>query len=65
MNIFVLDTNPKRAAEYQADTHVVKMVLETAQLLSTAIHYKAHQFHIEMDTNVFYKPTHVYHPSSI
>lgn len=33
MNIFVLHKNPKIAAQYMADKHVVKMVLETAQLL--------------------------------
>lgn len=36
MNIFVLDTDPIIAARYQCDKHVVKMVLESAQLLSTA-----------------------------
>lgn len=37
MNIFVLDRDPVRAARMHCDTHVVKMVLETAQLLSTAL----------------------------
>lgn len=36
MNIFYLDKNPKLAAEYHCDTHVVKMILESAQLLSVA-----------------------------
>jgi hypothetical protein len=36
MNIFVLDKNPKVAVEYYVDKHVVKMILETAQMLSTA-----------------------------
>lgn len=36
MNIFALDSDPKQAAEWMVDKHVVKMVLETAQLLSTA-----------------------------
>ena len=36
MNIFVLDNDPFKAAEYQCDKHVVKMVLETAQLLCSA-----------------------------
>lgn len=35
MNIFVLDTNPKIAAKYHCDKHVVKMILESAQMLST------------------------------
>jgi hypothetical protein len=36
MNIFVLDTNPAKAAKYHNNKHCVKMILETAQLLSTA-----------------------------
>ena len=36
MNIFFLDKNPHVAAIRQCDKHVVKMVLETAQMLSTA-----------------------------
>ena len=35
MNIFILDKNPKIAAEYHCDKHVVKMILESAQMLST------------------------------
>lgn len=38
MNIFVLDTDPRRAAHYACDRHVVKMILEAAQLLSTVCH---------------------------
>ena len=36
MNIFFLDFNPNVAAKYHCDKHVVKMILETAQLLYTA-----------------------------
>jgi len=36
MNIFVLDTNPVIAAQQQCDKHVVKMIVESAQMLSTA-----------------------------
>jgi hypothetical protein len=36
MNIFYLDNDPKLAAQYHVDKHCVKMILETAQLLSTA-----------------------------
>lgn len=35
MNIFVLDTNPVLAAQAQCDKHIVKMPLESAQMLST------------------------------
>lgn len=36
MNIFVLDNDPVKAAQFHCDKHVVKMILESAQLLSTA-----------------------------
>ena len=36
MNIFVLHEDPVKAAQDQCDKHVVKMVLESAQMLSTA-----------------------------
>jgi len=58
MNIFYLDRDPHEAARLQCDRHVVKMILETAQLLSTA--------HNELDgTQVAYKSTHKNHPSAV
>lgn len=36
MNIFVLDQDPIKAAQLQCDKHVVKMIVESAQMLSTA-----------------------------
>ena len=36
MNIFHLHTDPKICARYHCDKHVVKMILETSQMLSTA-----------------------------
>ena len=36
MNIFYLDSNPQKCAEMHVDKHCVKMILEYAQLLSTA-----------------------------
>jgi hypothetical protein len=36
MNIFILDEDPRRAAKQQCNKHVVKMILESAQMLSTA-----------------------------
>lgn len=36
MNIFFVETDPVKAAESLVDKHVVKMILESAQLLSTA-----------------------------
>lgn len=37
MNLFVLDLDPDKNAEYHIDLHVGKMQLEAAQLLATAI----------------------------
>ncbi len=36
MNIFVLDMDQELCAQYHCDKHVVKMIVEYAQLLSTA-----------------------------
>jgi hypothetical protein len=36
MNLFVLDPDPVKAAQLQCDKHVVKMIVESAQMLSTA-----------------------------
>lgn len=55
MNIFVLDTDPVRAAQAQADKHVTKMVLETAQLLCGAFPAGAAP----------YRRTHYNHPCAI
>lgn len=58
MNIFYLDNDPYVAASMQCDKHVVKMILESAQLLSTAHH--------EIDgESPAYKPTHKNHPSAV
>lgn len=38
MNIFSLDKDPAVCAAYHVDRHVVKMIVEYAQLLSTAHH---------------------------
>lgn len=38
MNIFVLDEQPEIAAQMMCDKHVVKMIVESCQLLSTAHH---------------------------
>jgi hypothetical protein len=59
MNIFYLDRDPYKAARFHCDKHVVKMILETAQLLSTA----HHEFGTATDT--MYKPTHKNHPSAV
>ena len=37
MNIFVLDRNPSKAAHMMCDKHVVKMIIESAQMLSAVL----------------------------
>ena len=37
MNLFYLDEDMDKCAEYHVDKHIVKMPLEAAQLLCTAI----------------------------
>lgn len=80
MNIFYIDTDPYRAAEQMVDSHVVKMILESAQLLSTAhriidgIEYigksksgrKVKRWRLS-DTRdiILYSATHVNHPSAV
>ena len=36
MNIFILDDDARKAASYHCDKHVVKMILESGQMLCTA-----------------------------
>lgn len=38
MNIFALSTDPKQAAQWHVNTHVVKMPVESRQMLSCALH---------------------------
>ena len=59
MNIFYLHKDPVKAAQYQYNKHVVKMILESAQMLCTAHHYYGN------GDNVPYKPAHVNHPSTV
>lgn len=58
MNIFWLDKDPMKCAQYHCDAHVVKMILESAQLLSTAHHV------LGGDGGV-YKKTHERHPCAL
>lgn len=59
MNIFILDSDPERAAQYHCDKHVVKMIVESAQMLSTAHRLAG------ANNSILYKQTHVNHPCSI
>ena len=56
MNIFHLDKDPLLCARYHCDKHVVKMILETGQMLCTA--YQGH-YGLKDD---LYKPAYPHHP---
>lgn len=79
MNIFYLSKNQRECAEYHVDKHVVKMIVEYAQLLSTAHRVldgtliigntngrkrKSYQLFDDRE-QVLYKATHINHPSAI
>ena len=57
MNIFFLDFDTKKCAEYHCDKHVVKMILETAQLLCGS--------HWVTGSEAPYKLSHKNHPCAI
>jgi|TARA_R110001592_G_scaffold236440_1_gene494745 hypothetical protein len=63
MNIFYLDKEPVIAAQMMCDKHVVKMILESAQLLSTA--HRVLDGDVYADSVGLYKTAHKNHPSTI
>jgi hypothetical protein len=80
MNIFYLDRNPQKCAEMHVDKHCVKMILEYAQLLSTAHRVldgvltvglsesgrKRTQYILDSELEqVLYSATHNNHPSAV
>jgi len=65
MNIFYLDSDPYIIPSMMVDKHVVKMILESAQLLSTAQRLLDN---IDPGSEIdlaLYKATHVNHPCAI
>jgi hypothetical protein len=80
MNIFYIDHDPIKAAQGMVDKHVVKMILESAQLLSTA-HRLLDGTQVEGTSktgrkakrwilhdgrqDVLYLATHIHHPSAV
>ena len=58
MNIFILHEHPRIAAQHQCDKHVVKMVLESAQMLCTVASLSNVQ-------GAPYRETHKNHPCTI
>lgn len=57
VNIFVLDYDQPKCAEYHCNQHVVKMIIESVQMLSTACRLNG------LDQG--YKITHQNHPCSV
>ena len=54
MNIFILDIDIEQCAKYHCDQHVVKMILESVQMLCTALNKRGF--------TTPYKSTHIKHP---
>lgn len=81
MNIFYIDKDPHNAAKQMVDKHVVKMILETAQLLSTAHRLLDGEEYVGQTATgrkakrwrlpdpeldeVLYQATHINHPSAV
>lgn len=79
MNIFMVDPSPTISAQMLVDKHVVKMILESAQLLSTAHRVLDGEQFIDSSSGrkikwwrlndhretVIYKATHINHPSAV
>ena len=60
MNIFVLDPDPKISAQMHLNKHVIKMILESAQMICTT-----HHLHYNNDVEKYdipYKPAFSNHP---
>jgi len=59
MNIFALDKSPKKSAEMLVNSHIVKMPLESCQMLCTTHHF------FDKKTKAPYKKSFVNHPCTI
>jgi hypothetical protein len=57
MNIFILDNDIKKCVQSHVDKHVVKMILESAQILCTVLH--------NTGSTAPYKKTHQNHPCTL
>ena len=59
MNRFIIDHHPDSIAKQLCDKHIVKMPLEEAQMLCTAIWHHAPEY---AEHHELYKPAHKNHP---
>ncbi len=64
MNIFFLHMNQQKNAEMYVDSHVIKIILEIAQMMSTA-HHVCNETTIKKKYIPKYKITHKNHPVTI
>jgi hypothetical protein len=64
MNLFFLDLDPKKCAEYHCDKHVVKMTLEITQMLYTA-HHLLDKLPSELPLNHYKKISNHNHPMAV
>jgi hypothetical protein len=62
MNIFFLSMLPQRAAQWHCDKHVVKMILESVQMLWTTHHIAGLFITLPESELKPYKPVHRNHP---
>ena len=62
MNIFYLHKDPSKAAAMHCDKHVVKMILETAQMMATAHRMSGDESFA--DSSGLPKKAHINHPST-
>lgn len=67
MNIFFLSLSVRRCAKYHCDKHVVKMILESCQLLWSAFHLTGiNDWQTRVPENIkIYRVTHKNHPMAI
>lgn len=81
MNIFYISRDPKECAQWAVDKHCIKMILESAQLLSTAHRVldghqtvgvsatgrkkKVWELDDPADNAFLYSATHINHPSAV
>lgn len=64
MNIFILHEDPVVAAKMHCDQHLNKMILESAQMLSTALHHLV-PTELKSDLKDIYKPAYQRHPCTL
>ena len=65
MNIFFLDETPKFSAQYLCDKHIPKMLLESAQMLSTAVRKYEEDTETTPLAEPIYKSAYPNHPMTI